>query len=68
MTALSQLEDEDGWYHLGAVGTRLMALRSDFDPRTYGCSKLVTLFDKTGSFEVRRDQQVVLVRPKKKPA
>ena len=68
MTALSQLEDEDGWYHLGAVGTRLMALRSDFDPRTYGCSKLVTLFDKTGSFEVRRDQQVVFVRPKKKTA
>ena len=68
MTALSQLEDEDGWYHLGAVGKRLMALRSDFDPRTYGCSKLVTLFEKNGAFEVRRDQQVVFVRPKKKTA
>ena len=68
MTALSQIDDEDGWYHLGAVGTRLMALSSDFDPRTYGCSKLVTLFEKSGAFDVRRDQQVVLVKPKKKPA
>lgn len=68
MTALSQIEDEDGWYHLGGVGTRLMALRSDFDPRTYGYSKLVTLFEKTGAFDVRRDQQVVFIRPKKKPA
>ena len=68
MTALSQLDDEDGWYQLGSIGKRLMALRSDFDPRTYGCSKLVTLFEKTGAFQVRRDQQVVLVKPKKKPA
>jgi hypothetical protein len=68
MTALSQLEDEDGWYHLGAVGMRLNALRSDFDPRTYGCSKLVTLFEKSGTFEVRRHQQGVFVRPKKKTA
>ena len=64
----SEDEDEDGWYHLGGVGTRLMALRSDFDPRTYGYSKLVTLFEKTGAFDVRRDQQVVFIRPKKKPA
>lgn len=68
MTALSQIDDEDGWYQLAAVGTRLNTLRSDFDPRTYGCSKLVTLFEKSGAFEVRRDQQVVLVKPKKKPA
>jgi hypothetical protein len=67
MSALSSIEDEDGWYHLGGVGTRLIALYPDFDPRTYGCSKLVTLLEKTGAFEVRRDQQVVLVKPKKKP-
>lgn len=64
MTALSQMDDENGWYHLGGVGTRLIALRSDFDPRSYGCGKLVTLIEKTGAFEVRRDQQMVLVKPK----
>lgn len=66
MTALSQLEEVDGWYHLGGVGTRLIALMSDFDPRTYGCAKLVTLFEKTGAFDVRRDQLAVFIRPKKK--
>jgi uncharacterized LabA/DUF88 family protein len=63
--AMSQMEDADGWYHLGQFGQRLNALMSDFDPRNYGCAKLVTLFEKTGSFDVRREQQVVYVRPKK---
>lgn len=65
MTALSQLEEVNGWYALGAVGTRLIALMPDFDPRTYGCPRLVTLFEKSGAFEVRRDQQAVYVRSTK---
>lgn len=64
-TAMTQLEDADGWYQLGAIGSRLIALMSDFDPRTYGCAKLVTLFEKTGAFDVRRQNQVVYVRHKK---
>lgn len=63
-TALTQLEDMNGWYFLGAVGTRLCALMPDFDPRTYGCSKLVTLIEKLGTFDVRRDNLMVYVRPK----
>ncbi|OHD03577.1 MAG: Maebl [Sphingopyxis sp. RIFCSPHIGHO2_01_FULL_65_24] len=47
-SALSQMEDGDGWYHLGAVGVRLQALMSDFDPRTYGSAKLVTLIEESG--------------------
>ena len=64
MTALSQMEDIDGWYPLGAVGNRLVALTPDFDSRTYGSAKLVTLVEKSGSFEVKRNDLKVLVRPK----
>lgn len=67
--ALNQMDDVDGWYHLGAVGTRLAALMPDFDPRTYGCSKLVTLFEKTEAFDVTRKNLTVFIRPKlRRPA
>lgn len=62
-TALSQLDDSDGWYFLGAVGKRLVTLMPDFDPRTYGCPKLVTLVEKSAAFEVRRDDPKVYIRP-----
>lgn len=63
-TALSQIEDLDGWYALGAVGKRLPVLLPDFDPRTYGCPKLVTLIEKSLAFEVRRENLVVYIKPK----
>jgi uncharacterized LabA/DUF88 family protein len=55
-TAISQLDDEGGWVPLGRVGQRLAALASDFDPRTYGESKLSDLVEKAGSFESRRTE------------
>lgn len=61
-TALSQLDDVDGWHFLGAVGTRLAALMPDFDPRTYGCPKLLTLIEKSDAFEVRRENLNVYIR------
>ncbi|TCA83712.1 NYN domain-containing protein [Rhizobium leguminosarum bv. viciae] len=48
---LGQMESEDGWVTLGAVGTQLANLASDFDPRTYGFRKLSDLVRKTGAFE-----------------
>jgi hypothetical protein len=65
-TALGQLEDLDSWYALSAVGSRLNALTSDFDPRTYGCAKLVTLIEKSGAFDIRRDDLRVYIRLRKK--
>ena len=62
--ALGQLDDLDGWYQLGSVGTRLAILMPDFDPRNYGCPKLVTLMEKSGAFEVRRDGKSVQIRLK----
>ena len=46
--------DEDGWVHLGTVGSRILGAAPDFDPRTYGCANLSTLAEKSGGFEVRK--------------
>ena len=46
--------DDDGWAHLGTVGSRLQGVAPDFDPRSYGCSNLSTLVTKSGGFEVRK--------------
>jgi len=54
--AISQAESEEGgWISLGIVGRQLTNLVSDFDPRTYGHAKLSDLVEKTGAFDVRRD-------------
>ncbi|WP_379071699.1 NYN domain-containing protein [Mesorhizobium sp. UC74_2] len=49
---IAQMESEDGWVPLGAVGTRLANLASDFDPRTFGFRKLSDLVRKTNAFEI----------------
>jgi hypothetical protein len=49
---IAQMDSEDGWVFLGAVGTQLANLASDFDPRTYGFRKLSDLVKKTNSFEI----------------
>jgi hypothetical protein len=72
-TAIAQLDDEDGWVPLGRVGQQLAILASDFDPRSYGQSKLIDLVTKSGAFEVQRnDAGTVFVRAKptarRKPA
>ena len=49
---IEQMETEDGWVPLGAVGTQLANLASDFDPRTFGFRKLSDLVRETGGFEI----------------
>lgn len=49
---IGQMEAEDGWVPLGAIGNQLANLASDFDPRTYGFRKLSDLVRKTGAFDV----------------
>jgi uncharacterized LabA/DUF88 family protein len=49
---IAQMESEDGWVPLGAVGKQLANLASDFDPRTFGFRKLSDLVRKTNSFEI----------------
>jgi hypothetical protein len=52
--AIAQLETEDGWVGLGAVGQRLANIASDFDSRTYGYRKLSDLVRKTGAFDIEQ--------------
>ena len=54
--AINQLEDTDGWYHLGVVGKTLANLKADFDPRSYGCRNLSDLAEKTGAYVIHRSK------------
>lgn len=54
--AMEQMESDDGWFALGAVGQMLSKLSSDFDARTYGCRNLSELVRKTGAFEIDQSQ------------
>jgi uncharacterized LabA/DUF88 family protein len=54
--AIAQLDDEDGWVPLALVGRRLADLASDFDPRTYGHTKLGDLVKKSGAFEIKHEE------------
>ena len=58
--------DDDGWMNLGNVGSRILGAAPDFDARTYGCRNLVTLVEKSGGFEVEKDQ-ARNVRIRRKP-
>jgi uncharacterized LabA/DUF88 family protein len=53
-TAIAQMDSEDGWVSLGALGTRLANLAPDFDPRSYGVAKLSDLVRKSGAFEIEQ--------------
>jgi NYN domain/OST-HTH/LOTUS domain len=54
--AIDQLEEGSDWVLLSRIGHLLANLFSDFDPRTYGHAKLGDLVEKTGAFEIRRDE------------
>lgn len=49
---IAQMETEDGWVPLGAVGNQLANLASDFDPRSFGFRKLSDLVRKTDAFDL----------------
>ncbi|WP_190285720.1 NYN domain-containing protein [Montanilutibacter psychrotolerans] len=53
---------DDGWSHLGAVGHQI-SNQASFDSRNYGYRKLSDLIEASGLFEVRRDNQIVWIRP-----
>lgn len=53
--AIASVEsDDEGWVHLGPVGTQLTNLFPDFDPRTFGSAKLSDLAQKSGGFSVSK--------------
>ncbi|MCY1549196.1 OST-HTH/LOTUS domain protein [compost metagenome] len=40
---IEDIDDEDGWVHLGALGSNISKLRPAFDARLYGFKKLSDL-------------------------
>jgi uncharacterized LabA/DUF88 family protein len=68
--ALAQMEDEDGWVHLGRLGQQIAKLAPDFDSRTYGQKNLSGLIAATGAFETgkRAGGSYVRLKPSGKRA
>jgi uncharacterized LabA/DUF88 family protein len=51
---IAAASDDEGWAHLGSVGTHIAKEAPDFDPRTWGHGKLVDLVTAIGLFEMER--------------
>lgn len=65
--ALDAVSDEDGWAHLGAVGSHIAKQSPEFDSRNYGFARLSDLVEATGAFVVdrtRAPQKGIMVRAK----
>ena len=66
--AVASAEGEDGWSHLGPVGSQI-GNQASFDPRNYGYGKLSDLLVAIGLFEMKKDGKSSYVRAlAKKPA
>ena len=50
LQAFEQTKDENGWALLAAMGQWLKKCDAKFDPKSFGCSKLVALVQKTQAF------------------
>jgi NYN domain/OST-HTH/LOTUS domain len=73
-SAVETGSDDDGWTHLGYIGSMITKQRPDFDARSYGHAKLSDLFAATGLFELDRrvphrgKPAVIYARDKQRPA
>lgn len=57
--------DDEGWAHLGEIGSLLNKIAPDFDSRTYGCTRLSELVRKSGSFDMTGNGANLAIRRKK---
>ncbi|WP_306114766.1 MULTISPECIES: NYN domain-containing protein [unclassified Roseovarius] len=53
INAMTKIDPEGEWYHLGQLGQQLQKDRPQFDTRTYGCGKLSTLIERLDGFEIK---------------
>ncbi len=49
-------DEPEGWVKLGRVGHQIREIKNDFDPRSYGHTKLSELVRATGKFEEKGSQ------------
>lgn len=61
--AVEAASGDDGWAHLAAVGSQI-GNQASLDSRNYGYRKLSDLMDAIGLFDLKRENQIVLVRAK----
>ncbi len=61
--AVDAAQGDDGWSHLGAVGSHI-SNQGSFDSRNYGYRKFSDLVEASGLFEVRKQGVSIAVRPK----
>lgn len=65
MIAAAMRNHDEDWVPLSVIGSHLHEANPEFDPRTYGYSKLTDLLEKTGQFEVKRDVVPAVARQKR---
>jgi uncharacterized protein (TIGR00288 family) len=65
-SAVDTASGDDGWARLGEVGNQI-GNQASFDARNYGYRKLSDLIEASELFDVKRQNQIVLVRDKRKP-
>lgn len=52
---IEENSDDDGWYFMGALGSRLLGQYPDFDTRNFGFSKLTAFVESIGLYDFRSD-------------
>lgn len=62
--AVDAASGDDGWANLSAVGSQI-SNQASLDSRNYGYQKLSDLIDAIGLFDLKRQNQTVLVRDKR---
>ncbi|MBJ2120945.1 NYN domain-containing protein [Arthrobacter sp. MSA 4-2] len=65
--AVEAASGDDGWANLASIGSQI-GNQASMDPRNYGYPKLGNLIEATGLFEVKRENQKILVRDKRNVA
>lgn len=65
-TAIDTASNEDGWAHLGPVGSNIVKNAPEFDPRNYGYGKLSDLIKTIELFEIEKQQTHLILRNKTK--
>ncbi len=69
LRAMADLEDDEGWVTLSALGNRLQNIAPDFDPRSFGQGKLSDVVRKAGAFDLEKAEGGHLrVRQRRRPA
>ncbi len=63
-SAMRNIDADQEWYRLSAVGSQLVITNPDFDTRTYGRAKLSELISMLTPFELRRQGTHMEVRVK----